>query len=621
MKTDEVALSFFFGDQKNQYLIPQWQRKYSWTRVEIDELWGDVLRVAGDILADQSPTHFLGSIVVQQQSPDVILKPSEAKRFVVIDGQQRLVTTALLFCALRDAEPGTITAGATHITTSYLTNTTLKDSYRQRLVLQDSDNDAYRQVVQGLEYPDPEHPIVDAYEHSRELMSEALRSPELGATINARADLILTVLDQCLTTVWLGLGPTDNAHRIFQTINASGKPLEAFDLVRNYFFLRLSANHKTSEDFYESYWTPMESRLQAPGKHEKSFMQAWSNYRGRTGTRDSLYSDFVQDLKGLSVAEVEEYGKQFTEASKNILPLVEPVELPDSSCTEELTLFRLLKQAPQSVVGLLFAALTLAERAQLEYSTVTDVARSVNSFLVRRQLAGYPTQLHNAAFRDVVVGFMTLLAKGDVEPSEMGDFVKAKLSVSTETRKWPTDADVLQDGLTADLYTSAQRRHLTRVVLGIIDQRMRPYPGSAYPIDAYANMELEHVMPQDLSSVWIENLVQWGDAEPSLVHRTYLHSLGNLSLIEGDGNSGIGNRPFHEKRKFFETETLQISKQIRHAPIWTSEQIRSRATELLQIALTAFTPPLDDEERASAAARFGLQAETDESGDEDLEDD
>lgn len=626
MKTDEVRFGHFFSTAKTQYVIPRWQRRFSWTRTEIDELWRDVQRVGKEVARGNPLTHFLGSVVVQHNAVETVVKPSEAHQYFVIDGQQRLASMALFLCALRDSEVGTISAGRDEITNQYLINASLKDASRPRIVMQAGDNDAFRAVVGEFPVADEQHLIVQAYRRLLSHLNGALGDPEFGRTVQDRADTFLLVATEYLTAVWMALDAQDNAHRIFQTINAGGRPLEHFDLVRNFFFLRLSADSKTADRFFEGSWVPMEERLAQTGATPRAYMQSWSNSQGRTGAADQLYQNIVKDLEYKLPLEVMEYGERFTSSSADFLPLVAETSTSHPGLDAQLARFRLLGQTPQSLYGLLFTALVYFRRDQLSGDQAAQIVEIATGYLVRRQLSGFPTQLHNATFADSVVGFVNLVHGKRHEPHLMPDYLRTRLSLGTESRSWPDDSDVTTRGLLADLYTSGRRRPLTRVVLGEIDRSMRGFANSGFSLPQYSKMHIEHIMPQSLSAEWISDFLDWGVEEPAQKHKLYLHSIGNLTLLESEPNVGIANARFAEKReKCFSTESLVIANELAMESIWTDNQISARASRLLKEACSLFLGPLRGDELAARAELFGLdtakqgELESDEFEDEDFQ--
>jgi uncharacterized protein with ParB-like and HNH nuclease domain len=102
MKASEVHLLTLI-QKSNQFTIPIYQRTYSWTEVECEQYWQDIIRAGS---RDDLRSHFGGSIVDIAKTHSNIAQSSPS---LVIDGQQRLTTTMLLLKALSknlgDAEP------------------------------------------------------------------------------------------------------------------------------------------------------------------------------------------------------------------------------------------------------------------------------------------------------------------------------------------------------------------------------------------------------------------------------------------------------------------------------------------------------------------------------------
>src|SRR5438105_286292 len=95
MKANDTTLRGILNGP-NQYVIPVFQRYYSWGRTDWENLWEDIM----DLFDPDQPshTHFMGSLVFVPEP----LYPDRVPAFQVIDGQQRMVTLSLLLCALRD---------------------------------------------------------------------------------------------------------------------------------------------------------------------------------------------------------------------------------------------------------------------------------------------------------------------------------------------------------------------------------------------------------------------------------------------------------------------------------------------------------------------------------------
>lgn len=88
MKATEATLLQFLN-KSPQFVIPIYQRTYSWTERECLQLWDDILRVGQD---DEVDAHFVGSVVYIEKG---LYQVSAQSPLLVIDGQQRLTTVSL----------------------------------------------------------------------------------------------------------------------------------------------------------------------------------------------------------------------------------------------------------------------------------------------------------------------------------------------------------------------------------------------------------------------------------------------------------------------------------------------------------------------------------------------
>lgn len=95
MKANETTVRNLLQGEK-QYVVPLYQRRYSWKRKDLAQVWADVMRVTE---VSDNATHFLGSVVL---APSPANTPTGVQSWLVVDGQQRLTTLSILLCAIRD---------------------------------------------------------------------------------------------------------------------------------------------------------------------------------------------------------------------------------------------------------------------------------------------------------------------------------------------------------------------------------------------------------------------------------------------------------------------------------------------------------------------------------------
>lgn len=94
MQASETKLQQIIEGTK-QYVVPLFQRAYSWKKPEWQLLWNDIVELCA---TDNPRPHFMGSIVTMPTTS----VPEGVTKYLLIDGQQRLTTVFILLCALRD---------------------------------------------------------------------------------------------------------------------------------------------------------------------------------------------------------------------------------------------------------------------------------------------------------------------------------------------------------------------------------------------------------------------------------------------------------------------------------------------------------------------------------------
>ena len=225
---------------QQQYVVPLFQRSYSWKQDQWETLWLDIMEVYE---SDVETEHFLGSIVTLGQigrGPELITP------YILIDGQQRITTLCVLLGAIRDIARGVAPDLATQIHALYLTNQLMTGLDRFKILPTQVDRAAFFEII--------DNPNESATSRMAQAFSYFLRKLRAGDGIDL-ANLQRVVLDK-LNLVSIKLAQSDNAYRIFESLNAKGMRLTQSDLLRNYFFMRLPIGEH--ELLYNSVWSPMQ---------------------------------------------------------------------------------------------------------------------------------------------------------------------------------------------------------------------------------------------------------------------------------------------------------------------------------------------------------------------------
>ncbi|GAA7345363.1 hypothetical protein MLS210_12730 [Helicobacter pylori] len=229
-----TLLNFIKDNQKNQLVIPIYQRLYSWEKEQCKQLWDDIVKTGGN---DKIEGHFIGSILY------VINEPKHSGNTVlIIDGQQRLTTITLLLIALRDHLNDEVKRK--DIEDHYLINSDEKF----RLILSESDRDTLLYLLDK----DRRKPS----ELSLKIVENFKLFEEWISKNTDKLEIIFKGLKK-LTIVWIKLiKGKDDPQLIFESMNSKGIELTQTDLIRNYIIMETEAEKQ--EGFYNKYWRAME---------------------------------------------------------------------------------------------------------------------------------------------------------------------------------------------------------------------------------------------------------------------------------------------------------------------------------------------------------------------------
>jgi uncharacterized protein with ParB-like and HNH nuclease domain len=219
---------------EKQFQVPLYQRTYSWSDIQLAQLWRDLLAQCEALAAGTTRSgHFLGSVVI---APSPTLQAAGVQRWLVVDGQQRLTTLMLALTAIRDHTHAVgLEADADRIHRQYLVNEFRGGDDHLRLLPTQADRDGYRALVlRTMGGAQPSGNIADAYRFfcTALVAADDPEDPEDVARIEQAIRAGLSIVE---ITSERG----DNVYRIFESLNNTGLQLSQADLLRNYVFMRL----------------------------------------------------------------------------------------------------------------------------------------------------------------------------------------------------------------------------------------------------------------------------------------------------------------------------------------------------------------------------------------------
>src|SRR3954451_24042538 len=485
----------------SQFIVPIYQRLYSWQTQECQQLWSDIVRAGSN---DKLGAHFTGSIVyvARDQSTNTSAEPD-----LIIDGQQRVTTVTLLLIALasclealpEDQREPWDGFSPQKIRNRFLLNNDETGERQFKLILSQGDKDALIAFFQDV--PPASNlmtRVVDNYEFFRRKLAD----PKLNLAVICKGLDKLVVVD-----VKLERG-VDNPQLVFEAMNSTGKKLSQADLIRNYVLMDLPTKEQTK--LYTAYWRPMELEFH--------------------GASESQFDEFVRHFLTIKTSDIPRLGDIYeafkthttkvTESGEDIQSLVmELREYARRYCAMALgresdpKLQRAFKDLDQVKADVVYPFL-LECYSDYELGTITrdelhEIVQLVTSYIFRRAVCRIPTNSLNTTFAT----FRTALRKDRYIAS-----VKAHFLAMKSYRTFPTDADFREALTTSDLYNFRRRSYFLRV--------LENYGRKEHAI--IEDYTIEHILPQNdnLPREWREALGPgWEETQ-----RRYLHTLGNLTL-------------------------------------------------------------------------------------------
>jgi uncharacterized protein with ParB-like and HNH nuclease domain/alkylated DNA nucleotide flippase Atl1 len=548
---------------EKQFRVPLWQRQYTWRIADHRLLWRDIMEQymrAAEGAAPGPSGHFLGSIVLSPV-PSAASAPAS---YLIVDGQQRLTTLMLILSAIRDAAAKTDGRAIERYDELYLINKFQQGEAQFRLVPTQADRPSFFACITRDATAGGQDPIGQAYRFFRshvELLSPAEEPLDL--------DRLTAVVVERLAVVDITTGQGDNAHRIFQSLNATGVNLTQADLLRNLIFMLLPTR---TAQVHEEVWKPMERLIGL--ENLEGLARVDLQRRGIDVAVDDVFrchQDRLERMPGEDA--VEAAVRDLALRARHYKRIIDPSAEQDQDLGAGLA--RLRRWGAQTTYPVLMAAYDLRERDLLSVEGLREVVSYIESFLVRRQLAGIPTNALNRLF----VQFVENLPQDGSFPQAL------RRELSRQRRYWPGDEQLREAIRTRSFYLSG-RGPQRKIILERLEQSY-DHPEK---IDfETSDLTVEHVLPQTLSEEWRQHLVSLGQ-DPEEVHQSLVHTLGNLTLTAFNGT--LSNNPFERKQQIYSASHLELNRALAEQDVWGRDQILARADELAGQAIGIWPGPL-----------------------------
>ena len=538
-----------------QFLIPVYQRYYSWDIEQCKRLWNDIVEMQKKGKAG----HFVGSIVnIAEQA-----MPTGVQKYMIIDGQQRMTTLSLLLLALRDYainNPEDTTINARRIDNMLLKNEYESGDERYKLLLTETDRDILMRLVEEKPIPDDTRSkLLDNYKFfAGKIADKELQPAEVYESIG-KLQIVNITLDRSV----------DDAQAIFESLNSTGKELSESDLIRNYVLMGLEPTEQTY--VYEHLWRPMELLFVYETQDsvmDRFFRDYLTMKITRIPKQDRVYEEFKLYHLNCEFSTIRElcqdlltYAKYYTDMvfKRSSNPALKSLYEDINDLRMEVSYPFLLKVHNDYAEGII-------SEDDLKLIIILCI-----SYVFRRSICDIPTNSLNKTFATL---------KNEIKPDDYVNSIKAFFVMRNDYKEFPDDDKFAAAFVSRDIYTMRSRNFIL--------SHLENY-GNKAPI-IIENYTIEHIMPQNssLSPEWQQMLgANWRE-----VQKTYLHTIGNLTLTAY--NSEMSDHPFMVKMDMeggFKESALRLNAYVVKLNEWNEQTIKERAALLADKAKQIWAYP------------------------------
>lgn len=566
LQAGETTLNKLLNTSR-QFIVPIFQRNYSWQKSQYEQLWFDILRASK---FKEKQNHFIGSIVYI----DMGTPAGRPQQLLLIDGQQRLTTISILLCAIKDYVQKfnleTKLINLAKIKNQFLYNSDEIDEDRYKLLLNVQDKETYIKLIDNTIFTvnKPATNIIKCYEFFYERIEDFIKQygqiDEIYAGI-FKLSLVSISLDK----------DSDNPQMIFESMNSTGKDLSQTDLLRNYLLMDLTPEKQTR--LYKTYWKSMEELFgEDIYKNDVNkfdyFIRDFLTLKSDTGyicKINNVYENFKRYYLDNNCEKFVVLKDLFTYAK--YYACIDLLQEKD----DELKLYwQEFKKLDSHVVYPFLLKLYDDYSCQiLIKEDFKKILQVVISYLWRRAICEIPTNSLSKTFATLYQA----VDKDDYVNSVIKAFV-----FKSSYKRFPSDYEVREKLQTKDIYHFRLRKYLLEALENYYHKE---------PIDLNtANYTIEHIMPQN-----IEHNLSWQQMlgeDWQEVHSLYLHTLGNLTIT--GYNAEMSNKSFWEKvngESGFKHSHLKLNESIAQCDVWNKKAIQRRTNILTDIILKIWKYP------------------------------
>lgn len=560
------VLDFFQGTVGTQFVIPVYQRNYTWQyNIQVKKFLNDIFEVDEEI-----KSYFIG--IIMYLSRELNFKQKE---YIIIDGQQRLTTMFLILYVIKELADDNGQKDVSNYIDTNIYNTNVDSNFKMKLKPLVSDDDVYQKISNGkhseITDADKETTIYKSYKFIKEYITKKMKDITL-------ADIIDKKLRK-LQIVAVPLIESDNAQQIFESINASGEPLTSIDLIRNYVLMDLDSS--IQDNVYKNYWKELEKLFPEQKKMENFVRNYIASKRYYLPSINDLYNEFKKlweddwnefynDLNPFS-RNKNEFNSELDFNNLEIkLKIIKKsaenynhIFYSKNDLEDEILEYR--KYESTTPLPFVLGIYELYDSGKIEKAELLKIIDLVNNYMIRRELAGFEQNTISRMFP-------TLLK--NVKEAQSDDSLYYKTLIYLVNYNKNNVSKLPEDTLVESHLKNCNAYKLPSI--RIVLDKLENYNNTA-PVNL-EDLNIEHIMPQTITDYWKKVIGNEIDN-----YELYVNLLGNITLVSITDNSTFQNGDFDYKKTVMNgTKHIKLNEEIINKNKWTIEEINDRTEKLIK---------------------------------------
>lgn len=559
--THEMSFHELFS-QTTQITIPLFQREYVWTDKQLKRMFEEI-----DVINNgEDANRFLGAVIAVRRNAN----PAEPQPYEIVDGQQRLSTLFLFVMAAAsvaaknresDYAKGLINTNIIIDWWQNGVNTKLYPSFADRnqfceaFKLLINSGDLSDWLGAKVKLPDSTGSKTGKYINQFNKIRNILQKRVSDYGIEHLKNIV-SIAQTKLTFVFILLKDPSTATTVFEGLNDPGMPIGIGDLVRNEVFSKISHHPSLAQSIHRDLWLPFKDKL---GEHFDKYFFPYALIQDQNLNSSDLFRGLRKiwgdtSKPDLIIQKLELYSDSYLALCKGEYPTTYSKDVKDTM--DKLVFSR----CPTSVYPFMMRLLYEYENGNITEKDTIDCIRVIESFMIRRAIAGIePTGLLGL-FRSVwdAVG-------GKPNLKSLSDVINKRSTV-----EWPDDSRIKDSILRRNMYSTHLRQYL-----------LKEYELSLGSDVPQNDFWIEHIMPQTLNNEW-RSIISERD------HDDLKHTWGNLIPLTQEMNQSISQSSYKTKSLEFKKHSIfasarNLSKEYDN---WGKEEILKRSAIIADWAVT-----------------------------------